>query len=302
MQKDRISSLLHLYEDGALNRRELVRRLTQCTGSAAAALAAIESAGLANAQPAACPAGVQVAESDPAIRTASLTLHGEGGPLFAYQALPVDYASARRPAVLVVHENRGLNEHIKDVTRRVAKAGYVALGIDLLSRQGGTHQFADPEQQTAAYGRTQPEQRRQDMISALLTIRDQVYVRGDRLGAVGFCAGGGNVFDLAMNFEPLTAAAIFYGPIPNPPEQVNTINARLLGIFAELDRNVNARLGGLISALIAANKRYELHVYESVGHAFHNDTGAAYNATAACDAWGKTLSFFNRHLNAAPAA
>ena len=297
MHKDRVSSLLHLYEDGALNRRELIRRLTQATGSAAAALAAIESAGLANAQPAMCPAGVKVAESDPDIRTASLTLHGEGGPLFAYQALPADYASARRPAVLVVHENRGLTEHIKDVTRRVAKAGYVGIGVDLLSRQGGSHQFVDPEQLGAAYNRTVQAERTQDMLSALLTIREQVYVQGDRLGAVGFCAGGANVLDLAMNFPALTAAAMYYGPIPERVD-VSAINARILGLYGERDTFVTPRVASLLTALITANKRYELHVYENVGHAFHNDTGASYNATAACDAWSKTLAFFQRHLNA----
>jgi carboxymethylenebutenolidase len=299
MEKDLIASLIHLYQDGAFNRREIVKRLTECTGSVAAALAVIESAGLANAQTGTCPAGVQVAEGDPAIRAQMLTIHGEGGPLYAYQALPADLGSQPRPAVLVIHENRGLNDHIKDVTRRVAKAGFVAIGIDLLSRQGGTHQFTDPMQQTAAYGRTLPEQRREDMMSALLTIRDQSYVRRDRLGTVGFCAGGGNVFDLAVNTDILTAAVVFYGAAPTPPELINNMSARLLGFFAELDRNINMRLPGLLTSLMNANKRHEIHIYENVGHAFHNDTGAAYNAAAACDAWAKTIDFFNRHLNAA---
>jgi carboxymethylenebutenolidase len=228
-----------------------------------------------------------------------LTIHGEGGPLFVYQALPADYASRRLPAVLVIHENRGLNEHIKDVTRRVAKAGYVAIGVDLLSRQGGTLQFPDPEAAGQAYGRTTVEGRRQDMISALLTIKDQAYVRGDRIGAVGFCAGGGNVFELAMNTDQLTAAVVFYGPVPNPIEQIDRINAPLLGIFAELDRNLNMRVPLLMTALLNSNKRHAIHVYENARHAFHNDTGAAYDAGAACDAWSKTLAFFNRHLNAA---
>jgi carboxymethylenebutenolidase len=298
MQNDRIASLLHLYEDGALNRRELVRRLTQCTGTTAAALAAIESAGLANAQTVTCPAGVKVAESDPAIRAQMLTIHGEGGPLFVYQALPVNYQSGRRPAVLVIHENRGLNEHIKDVTRRVAKAGYVAIGVDLLSRQGGTLNFPDPEAAGQAYGRTQPEQRRQDMLSALFTIRDQSYVQRDRVGAVGFCAGGGNVFDLASNTDQLAAAVVFYGPVPNPVEQVDRISAPLLGLFGEMDRNLNLRLPLLITQLLNGNKRHAIHIYENARHAFHNDTGANYDPGAACDAWAKTVDFFNRHLNA----
>jgi carboxymethylenebutenolidase len=299
MYKDRVSSLIHLYEDGALNRRELIRRLTQATGTAAAAMAAIEAAGLANAQTATCPAGVQVAESDPAIRADAIAIHGEGGPLFIYQVLPVDYASKRTPAVLVIHENRGLSEHIKDVTRRVAKAGYVGIGVDLLSRQGGTLQFPDPEAAGQAYGRTTVEGRRQDMLSALLTIRDQTYVRGDRIGVVGFCAGGGNVYELAMNTDALAAAVAFYGPVPNPVEPMERISAPLLAFFGELDRNVNSRVPALMTTLLNANKRHAIHIYENARHAFHNDTGASYEPVAACDAWAKTLAFFNRHLNAA---
>ena len=191
-----------------------------------------------------------------------------------------------------------MNEHIRDVTRRVAKAGFVAVGVDLLSRQGGTHTITDPEQQGAAYGRTTPEQRRQDMVSALLTIRDQPYVRGDRLGAVGFCAGGGNVFDLAVNTDLLDAAVVFYGAIP-APELLANLQAPLLGIFAAQDTGINGRLPILLTAMNGGQKRYGLHLYENTGHAFHNDTGARYNPEAACDAWSKTTAFFNRHLNPA---
>lgn len=296
--KDPIQSLLHLFEDGALTRRDLVARLTKYTGSAAAAVAAIEQAGLAQTTDVTCPAGVQVSENDPAVISQLLTVHGEGGPLFVYQSLPADYASRPRAAVLVVHENRGLNQHIRDVTRRVAKAGFVAVGVDLLSRQGGTHTITDPEQQGAAYGRTTPEQRRQDMASALLTIRDQPYVRGDRLGAVGFCAGGGNVFDLAVNTDLLNASVVFYGAVP-AREQLTNLQAPLLGIYAEVDSFTNGGLPTLLTALSSGRTRYALHVYENTGHAFHNDTSARYNPEAACDAWSKTIAFFNRHLNAA---
>lgn len=296
MHKDPVSSLIHLYEDGALNRRELVSRLTRYTGSAAAAMAAIESAGLAQTNTAACPAGVQVSATDPAVISQDLTIHGEGGPLYVYQSMPAG-RSGRRPAVIVVHENRGLNEHIRDVNRRVAKAGYVALAVDLLSRQGGTSQFPDPERAGEAYNRTQPLERRQDLLSALATIRDQSYVQGNRLGAVGFCAGGGNVFDLAVNTNMLTAAAVFYGAPLTATDQVPNMSAALLGIFAELDRGVNARIPPLVTALTESGKTYSLHVYEGTNHAFHNDTGARYDPAAACDAWSKTLAFFDRHLN-----
>jgi carboxymethylenebutenolidase len=297
MDQDRVKSLVHLYEDGAFNRRELVSRLTKHLGSAAAAAAVLEQTGLAQSVPGTCPAGVQVPEGDPAVVSQMLTIHGEGGPLYVYQSLPSDYATRRLPLVLVVHENRGLNEHIKDVTRRVAKAGFVGLGVDLLSRQGGTAAFPDPEAAGQAYGRTRPEERRQDMISVLTTFRDQSYAHGDRLGAVGFCAGGGNVFDLAVNSGLPTANVVFYGAIPNPIELLNNMQGPLLGIFAQVDRGINGRIPMLITALEAMGKPYGLHVYENTGHAFHNDTGARYDAAAACDAWAKTIAFFNRHLN-----
>jgi carboxymethylenebutenolidase len=298
-EHDRVSSLVHLYEDGAFSRRELISRLTKHTGSAAAAAAVLQAAGLAEAQTIpACPTGVQVSEQDPAVISQLLTIHGEGGPLFIYQSLPADYAREPRPAVLVVHENRGLNEHIKDVNRRVAKAGFVAVAVDLLSRQGGTHMFADPEVAGQAYNRTTVDQRREDMASTLLTIRDQPYVRRDRLGAVGFCAGGGNVFDLAVTTNLLNAAVVFYGAAP-AAEAIPNLQAPLLGIFAELDRGINSRLPGLLTALMAGNKRHAIHIYENARHAFHNDTGAGYDPGASCDAWPKTIAFFQRHLNAA---
>jgi carboxymethylenebutenolidase len=132
----------------------------------------------------------------------------------------------------------------------------------------------------------------------LLTIRDQPYVRHDRLGAIGFCAGGGNVFDLAVTTNLLNATVVFYGSAP-APEMVPNLQAPVLGVFAELDRGTNARLPGLLTALAAANKRFALHIYENTNHAFHNDTGARYDPGASCDAWGKTIAFFQRHLNAA---
>ncbi len=297
MEKDGVANLIHLYVDGAFNRRELIQRLTRYTGTAAAALAAIETAGLAQVTQNACPAGVKVAENDPTLVSQNLRIYGEGGPLLVYQSFLKDSSVARRPAVLVVHENRGLNEHIKDVTRRVAKAGYVGIAVDLLSRQGGTDQFPDPVRAGEAYGRTTPEGRREDMLSTLLTIRDQSYVRGDRLGAVGFCAGGGNVMDLALNTDQLSAGVVFYGAPPTPVERLATITAPLLLIYAEQDRALTGRAVGIVTTLNDARKPYEFFIYQNSGHAFHNDTGANYNPGVACDAWSKTLAFFGRTLD-----
>lgn len=295
--QDPVSRLIHLYEDGALNRRQVVRRLAKVLGSAAAATTALASVGLAQTSPAACPGDVRVAEDDPSIFAERLTISGEAGPLFVYQARPSDFGQPR-PAVLVVHENQGITPYIRDVTRRLAKAGFVAIAVDLLSRQGGTDQFA-PENATAAYNRTRTEERRADMLATIETIRFQPYVRGDRLGAIGFCAGGANVYDLAVNTDRLSAAAIYYGPAPNPVDQLSRVTAPLLLIYPELDRGTTTPLAGVLSTLIAGQKRYALHIYSNVNHAFHNDTGARYDAGAACDAWSKTLAFFGANLNRA---
>lgn len=298
MDQDPVSSLIHLYEDGALKRRDLIKRLTRYTGSAAATATLLSSVGLGQTTSAACPADVHVLETDRSIYTETLTLFGSG-PLFAYQARPSDFGAGPRPAVLVIHENQGITPYIKDVTRRIAKAGYVAIAVDLLSRQGGTDKFADPTAAGAAYSRTTVQERREDMLSALLTIRDQAYVKRDRLGVIGFCAGGSNVYDLAMNTDALSAAVIYYGPPPNPADAVSRITAPLLLMYPELDKGTTPGLAGVLTTLIATNKRYSLHIYEGTNHAFHNDTGPRYDAGAACDAWAKTMTFFNEQLTRA---
>jgi len=297
MRDGRIDTLLHLYEDGAFSRRDIFERLTRCAGSAAAATAALASAGLLHAEPA-CPADVRVPEDAPDLQCESFAIYSEAGPLLVYQVRPKQAGGAPRPGVLVIHENRGLNDHIKDVTRRAGRAGFVGLGVDLLSRQGGTDQFPDPEQATAAYNRTRPEERRADLISALLFLREQSYVEDGRVGAVGFCAGGGNCFDLAVNAPELNAAVVFYGTPPAPIEQIARMQAPLLGIYPQLDRGTTGRVPELLTALLAANKTFGVHIYENTNHAFHNDTGTRYDRAAACDAWSKTVDFFARHLGA----
>jgi len=238
------------------------------------------------------------AADDRSVYSESLTLFNSG-PLFVYQSRPADFSIGPRPAVLVVHENQGLTEHIKDVTRRVAKAGYIGIAVDLLSRQGGTAQFTDPQAAMTAYNPTSPEERLDDMRATLFTLRDQTYVRGDRLGAAGFCAGGGNVYALAASTPELHAAVVFYGTPPNPVDRLSTMTASFLGIFPELGRGTTSPLPSVLSTLIAGNKRWELHVYANANHAFHNDTSPRYDQAAACDAWAKTTAFFDRVLNAA---
>src|SRR5262249_18034012 len=191
---------------------------------------------------------------------------GEAGPIFAHQARPID--AQPLPAILVIHENRGLNDHIRDVARRAARAGFVGLGIDLLSRFGGTPD--DPEEALQLYQQTTVEGRLADMLSGLDYLQSLDVVQSDKLGAVGFCAGGGNCWNLALNTDALSAAVAFYGaPVPSV-DVLDNLVAPVLAIYAELDRTLTKNVLPVISRLEDLQKPFGFHVYEGTNHAFHN--------------------------------
>ena len=187
---DPVAFLVHLYQDGAFNRRELIRRVAKVTGSAATAAAAVQvMVGTARAQ--SCPDDVRIPEGAPDLETQTVEYPGEAGTIFAYLARPRDPAPPPRargrggavavlPGVIVIHENRGLNEHIKDVTRRVARAGFVGLGVDLVSRLGGTHQFPDPVEAGRAYNRIGAAAYLQDLLSSVAYLKTSPFVRPER--------------------------------------------------------------------------------------------------------------------------
>ena len=290
-----IDSLVHLWVDGAFSRRELVKRVAKHTGSTAAALTALAGYEVFGQASTPCPANVQVPADAPDLIVRDVEYPGEESTLFGHLAYPRN-ATDSLPGVIVIHENRGLVDHIKDVTRRVARAGFVGLGVDLLSRQGGTSQFPDATQQAAAYNRTTPAGRLSDLISSLAYIKTLPNVVFDRIGAVGFCAGGGNVWAFALAVEELAAAVPFYGaPVP-PLDALDSIRAPVLAIYGETDRNLTMQMGPVMQGMIQRQKTFGFVVYQGAAHAFHNDTGAAYNAEAACDAWARTTAWFNKHL------
>lgn len=292
-----IDQLVHLYVDGAIGRRDLVRRVAKHTGSIAAAMAALAGFEDLQAQtaPQGCPADIRVPANAEYLVTADVTFPSDDGfRLSGYQAWPRT-ATDLMPGVIVVHENRGLVEHIRDVTRRVASAGFVGVAVDLLSRQGGVGQFPEPTQQTQAYGRTTPLERRMDLLGTLAYIKTLPLIQYDRIGIVGFCAGGGNIWDFVVNIDELEAAVPYYGA-PPALEHVEYVKTPVLAIYAERDRALTMRLLPVANAMIQQQKVFGMFVYEGVGHAFNNDTGPNYNAEAACDAWSRTIAFFNRHL------
>jgi carboxymethylenebutenolidase len=303
--KSEAEALVHLYIDGAFNRRELVKRLTKSTGSVAAAMAAMAALDVpAEAQvPAACLANVRVPDNAPDVDIYNVDFPGEAGTLFGYWTRPKPMPESPMAAVLVIHENRGLTDYIKDVTRRIARAGYVGLAIDLLSRQGGTARFPDPVEAGNAYNRTRPAENTADMMSAIAWLKTLDYVAPSRIGVIGFCAGGGNVMNLVVATKDPGAAVAFYpGSLPSAQDLTDKLTTPVMFNLGQSDTAVTNRVAAVLPAMLAANKRWAMHVYDGSRHAFHNDTGAAYDSASACDAWNQTLSFLGKYLRPAPTA
>jgi carboxymethylenebutenolidase len=197
--------------------------------------------------------------------------------------------------VLVIHENRGLTDHIKSVAGRLATSGFSALAIDLLSEEGGTAKFADSAEATAALNKAPAERFVADMKAAVgeLLRREPDH----KVGMVGFCFGGGQTWSLLDAGEPrLNAAVPFYGPAPDSPDFSGSKNAAVLGIYAALDDRVNATRAAAESALKKAGLTYEIVTVPDANHAFFNDTGQRYNPTAAAAAYERLLGWFGKHL------
>ena len=215
-----------------------------------------------------------------------------GGEMRAYVAVPRD-GPAKRAGVIVIHENRGLNPHIEDVARRVALAGFTAIGVDMLSAQGGTP--ADEDRARGMIAKVD----RAAAIADLSAVVDWLRARPDangRVGTIGFCWGGGMANALAVAVPSLDAAVPFYGVAP-PSADVARIRAKLLLHYAGNDPRINAGIEGYESALKAAGVAYTAHVYEGTEHAFHSDVaGARYNEAAAKLAWTRTIAFLRSVL------
>lgn len=271
-----------------LNRRAFMAELTRLAGSAAAASVLLASIA---ADPA---AAAIVAEKDLHLTTRRMSWPvGSGRTMKGYQAQPRKLA---RPlgAVLVIHENRGLNAHIEDVARRLAVAGYRALAADFLSPVGGTP--ANEDSAREAIGKLDLGLAAADAVATLRLLKALPGGTG-KAGVVGFCWGGGMVNRVAVAAgEALDAGVPFYGPAPDPALAAQ-VRAPMLLHYAGLDERVNKTGLPWRDALQAAGKTVEAHVYEGVNHAFHNDTSAErYDKAAAALAWQRTLDFFARYL------
>jgi carboxymethylenebutenolidase len=234
-----------------------------------------------------------VAPDDPDLVAGATQFPGDGGAtLSGYVARPGKEGSY--PIVLVCHENRGLTAHIEDVTRRVAKAGYVGMAVDLLSREGGTakHAYDDVP---GVLGKAPPERHVQDFLAGLAHARAQPGARGDRVGMTGFCFGGGMTWRVAAALPELRAAVPFYG-MPIDVAEIPKIQAAVLAIYAEQDDRINQAVPAVEKAMTDARKTFKKIIYPGTQHAFHNDTRERYAPDAAKAAWGETLAWFGQHL------
>jgi len=290
----RIINLYDNFTHGGMNRRDFMERLTKLAGStaAAAALLPLLQNDYAKAQ--------TIAANDARLVSERVSYDAPKGKINAY--LTRARAKGKRPAVIVIHENRGLNPHTEDVARRFAAEDFLAIAPDLLSLFGGTPAAEDAAREM--HTKNQPTGR-EDMMAAAaaaVSFMQKHEESTGKVGAVGFCFGGAVVNRMATDSADLVAGVPFYGGQP-PADKVPAIKAALMLQYAETDENINKGIAAYEAALKANNKKFTLHMYPGTQHAFFNDTGAArYNKAAADLAWERTLAFFKEHLGALPRA
>ena len=305
------------YRSGAMSQRTFTRRVAFIMGSMAAASAAMllvgctpdevprstdpmptpapSSLGTATASAGAVPGAkspLSVPEGAAGLTTATVQFATVGTKISGYLARPENGTAG--PAVLICHENRGLTPHIQDVARRFAKAGYAALALDLLSREGGTAGM-DPDAVPGALTRAGAQRHVSDFAAAFDYLNAEDFVDQGRIAMNGFCFGGGLTWQAATAISGLKATSAFYGPAPEL-DKVADIKAAVFGVYAELDQRITGPMPALRDALDKTDVRHELKVYPGVDHAFHNDTGPRYNQEQATAAWNDTLAWFGKYV------
>jgi len=309
------------YEEGNISRRDALKLIVSVTGSLIVANSILasclpppdsdasdevqptdappvsspptaESATMESSTPAPPSAHGTVMPNDPSIIAGELGFPTPDTNILGYLSRPSDEIPA--PVILVCHENRGLTAHIQDITRRFAKAGYVSLAVDLLSRQGGSA-AVDEGSVPGVLGNIDPSQFVDDFRNGWLYMQSQSFADADRVGMTGYCFGGGVTWQVAVNMPELLAAIPYYGPHPLLSD-VPKINAAILAIYGELDTRINSGIPAIETAMMENNKIYEKLVYPNAGHAFNNDTGSRYAPEAAEDAWMRSLAWFEKYV------
>jgi carboxymethylenebutenolidase len=281
----RIIDLYDRFTHGGCSRREFLDRLAAIAGSAAAAGALLPLLQNDYARAAV------VADNDARLAIERAGYDSPKGKINGYLARPK--SKGKRPAVLVIHENRGLNPHLEDVARRLATEGYLAYAVDLLSLVGGTPASEDAAREL--HTKMNQDDAVTALVSAVSFLKQHPESTG-KVGAVGFCFGGLMINRLAAASPALDAGVAYYGR-QVPAAQVPNIKAALLLHYADKDDGVNAGIAAYEAALKANNKKYTIYSYPGTQHAFNNDTGAArYDKAAAELAWSRTIAFFKEQL------
>lgn len=321
MQEYAASEVVEHGAEGRLSRREVLVRLAMICGSAGAASAFLASCSTSEpststggsstsgpapggSTPASAAPGtsaivappttggaghlLSVAATDPDVTAGEVTFPGPAGTVLGYLAQPA--ASGKYPGVIVIHEIFGLTDHLRDVARRLAKIGYLALAVDLVSRAGGT---AKAENIPGALTQGPVTDRVADLDAGLAFLESQPSYNG-KLGVIGFCFGGAMTLSYAAAQPKVLAAVPYYGPTPQPASTMSATKAAVLAHYGENDERVNASIPDLEAAM--QGKTFEKQIHAGAGHAFNNDTGGAYNEAAAVAAWTATTQWLARYL------
>ncbi len=270
-------------KNNILNRRKFIKTTSMLSGSTIFLFPAFNMNNM-NAQ--------TIPPDDPRLHTETITYNGESGKVKAYLAKPKK--DQKYPAVIVIHENRGLVPHIKDVARRMALEGFLVIAPDALSPLGGTPD--NVEDTRPLFQKINYETTKKDFIAAVKYLQTNPLSTG-KVGCTGFCWGGAMTNHVAVNSPELLAAVPYYGSTPDP-EDVPKIKAALLLHYAENDQRINEGIPAFEKALKNAGIKYEIYMYKGTEHAFNNDTNPSrYNKEAADLAWKRTIDFFRKYLN-----
>lgn len=286
-----VEELVQEYRGGRITRREFIQKAVVLTGSLAAATSLLDSL----LSPSAYAA--QVDPHDPALTSTDVKFAAadDGAAISGY--LSRSKGDDRRPAVAVIHGWDGINDHIRDVARRIAKAGYVALAPDLLSRQGGTSSFPSSAAAIEVGRKLDDEMITKDLTGAVNYLKGQNFVRANKIGVIGFCWGGGKALLFTTRSKDLAASVIYYGSNPPNLEDVKNITAPVLGQYGGADERITSTVPRLEEAMNKYGKSFEYKVYAGAPHAFNTDASPrTYHPEAAKEAWNRTVEFFKRHL------
>jgi carboxymethylenebutenolidase len=284
MEKE-IQNLYTAYKDGRVNRRSFIKKLAMITGSTAAALSLFPVIEGNEAKAAA------QAKKETVIVSEFIKYPAETGDMRAFLARPKK--GKKFPAVIVIHENRGLVPHIQDVTRRMAKEGFLTIAPDALSPLGGTPE--DISNVGEMFKKLNSEQTTKNFVAAVKYLKTHPLSNG-KVGCTGFCWGGAMTNQVAVNAPDLNAAVPYYGRQP-AAEDVEKIKAPIMAHYAGNDAGINAGIPAFEEALKKYNKEYQIFMYEGASHAFNNDSNPErYNEQAAKLAWGRTVGFFKEKL------